>query len=393
MSASTPLAGMRVLDLSRALAGPLVGRIFESLGADVVKIEPPDGDITRDLGAMRHGLSGYYIQQNVGKRNVCIDLQTPDGAALFLRLAAEADVVIENYRPGVLDRLGIGWEVLHAANPRLVLLSISGYGQHGLESDRPAYAPVIHAESGLLARQAQAEGTRPHDLMLSVADVYGALHGMIGTMAALLMRATSGRGQHIDVALFDAMLFTDDYAHFALDSHPIDLTSGEVWDVVDGQIMIAGDFRGLWSYLSRAGLVKDLGDPNAQLEAKIARRRALTAEFLASFEDRGQLGDRLERAGVVWGEIRSQEEAFASPNVEARQITRLVDDRGGGQRRVVQPPYRFSDAEYAAGVIAAYRGEHNASVLREWLRLTDAEISSLEARGVLVAEEQDPSAT
>jgi crotonobetainyl-CoA:carnitine CoA-transferase CaiB-like acyl-CoA transferase len=147
-----PLAGLKVLDLSRVLAGPFAGRMLADLGADVVKVEPPDGDVTRLWGRRIAGIAGFFHQQNVGKRDVCVDLGKPGAAELVIRLATQADVVIENFRPGVMERLGIGWEVLSAANPRLVMVSISGFGQGGPESHKPAYAPIIHAESGVVAR-------------------------------------------------------------------------------------------------------------------------------------------------------------------------------------------------------------------------------------------------
>src|SRR3954447_2920976 len=142
-----PLAGLRVLDFSRVLSGPYAGRMLCDLGADVVKIEPPEGDVTRFWGEVRGGLSGFYVQQNAGKRNVCIDLKSPAGQALALELCAEADVVIENYRPGVFERLGLAYDALSARNPAVILLSISGFGATGPERTRAAYATVIQAET------------------------------------------------------------------------------------------------------------------------------------------------------------------------------------------------------------------------------------------------------
>src|SRR5437899_802235 len=141
-----PLGGVRVLDLSRFIAGPFAGRLLADLGADVVKVEPPSGDVTRLFGVVRGGLSGLYFQQNAGKRNVCIDLKEPGGVELVASLAARADVVIENFRPGVLAKLGLGYDALATKNPALIMLSISGFGQEGPEADRQAYAPIIHAE-------------------------------------------------------------------------------------------------------------------------------------------------------------------------------------------------------------------------------------------------------
>jgi len=158
-----PLEGVQVLDLSRVLAGPFAGRMLSDLGADVVKLEPPQEDLTRLWGAVIGGVPGYFHQQNAGKRDVCIDLSVPEGVALAQQLAAKADIVIENFRPGVMDRLGLGYRQLNAARKDLILLSISGFGQDSPESQRMAYAAVIHAESGLVTRQAR-DGRPPQDI-------------------------------------------------------------------------------------------------------------------------------------------------------------------------------------------------------------------------------------
>ncbi|MGB3624490.1 MAG: CoA transferase, partial [Henriciella sp.] len=153
-----PLEGLKVLDLSRVLAGPFATRMLSDLGADVLKIEPPEGDVTRHFGKSDNGVAGFYLQQNVGKRNICIDLKTEGARELVLDLCRKADVLVENFRPGVMKRFGLDWESIHAVNPKLVMLSISGFGQTGPESKRAAYAPVVHAETGLIARQAEMSG-------------------------------------------------------------------------------------------------------------------------------------------------------------------------------------------------------------------------------------------
>src|SRR4051795_7541179 len=156
---STPVGGGRGLDLSRVFAGPVAGRMLADLGADVVKVEPPEGDVTRTFG--RGPQTAYFRQQNAGKRAITVDLTTTEGRDLVRRLAARADIVLENFRPGVLARFGLGWDDLRAVNPRLVMLSISGFGQEGPERDRAAYAGLIHAEMGIVARQ-PALGDAPH---------------------------------------------------------------------------------------------------------------------------------------------------------------------------------------------------------------------------------------
>jgi CoA:oxalate CoA-transferase len=164
------LDGLRVLDLSRALSGPFAGRILADLGADVVKVELPGADIAQTFGKVVRGRSGLYSQLNAGKRSIMLDLRKPGDAARLLDLTAACDVVVESFRPGVLDRFGAGWAVLSAVNPRLVMLSISGFGQYGHEAEHPAYAPIIHAETGLIGRQADVSGAPPADIALALAD-------------------------------------------------------------------------------------------------------------------------------------------------------------------------------------------------------------------------------
>jgi crotonobetainyl-CoA:carnitine CoA-transferase CaiB-like acyl-CoA transferase len=383
-----PLAPLRVLDLSRVLAGPFAARMLADLGADVVKVEPPEGDVTRGWGQIRHGLGGYYTQQNAGKRTLCIDLEAPGGPALLSRLVQRADVLIENFRPGVLARHGLGWERLQALNPRLVMLSISGFGASSPEADRAAYASVLHAESGFLARQARFDAAPYTDPILSIADTNAALHGLVGVLAALHQRERTGLGQHVDIGMLDAMLATDDYVHFALDEHPITRGGGEVWDAPGGPIMITGEFRNLWRVLTAELGVVDPTPPGASLDEKIRARRGAAAAFYRGFPDRASLVAALDRAGIAWGDVRSTEAAFASPTALARGTAARIDDRRGGERRVVQSPYRLSAATSGVRGPASYRGEHNREVLGEWLGATADEIAKLEEDGVLLAEER-----
>lgn len=384
----TPLASVRVLDLSRVLSGPFAGRMLSDLGADVVKVEPPEGDITRGWGDIRNGLSGYYTQQNAGKRNLCVDLEADGATELLLRLASRADIMIENFRPGVLDHHGLDWEALQERNPGLILLSISGFGKASPEAERPAYAPVLHAEAGFVARQAHFDGAAPTDPVLSIADTNAGLHGLVGILAALWMRERTGRGQHIDIAMLDAMLATDDYAHFALDEFPTTRGGGEVWDAPGGPIMITGDFRAIWRLLVRRLAVVDPTPAGASLEQKIRLRRAAAADFYLSFPDRGSLTAALDSVNLAWGDVRSTGAAFASPTAVARGTVAAVDDRGGATRPVVESPYRFSGARSGVTRGAGYRGEHNRTVLAEWLEAPRGEINQLEEAGVLLAEEQ-----
>ena len=381
-----PLQGLRVLDMSRVLAGPFAGRMLADLGADVVKLEPPQGDITRLWGAQVDGLAGYFHQQNVGKRGICVDLDKPGAADLVKRLAARADILIENFRPGVMARLGVGWPALQAINPRLIMLSISGFGQTGPERGRAAYAPIIHAESGLMARQGEFSATAPADMAASFADTNAALHGLVGLFAALWMRQQSGVGQQVDIAMIDAMLATDDHVHYyledALASRPM---RSDVWTTGLGPILIAGDFRHIWRLLVTHCGVIDPTDSNASLNEKIVARRGAANAFFASLTDHAAVSVALGKMNLAWGEVRSTERAFDLPTVKARGSIVPID-HSGVARPVVQSPYRFSAAESGARKRAPHRGEHNVEVLREWIAMTAADCKTLTHNGVLLSD-------
>jgi crotonobetainyl-CoA:carnitine CoA-transferase CaiB-like acyl-CoA transferase len=273
--AGPPLAGIRVLDLTRVFAGPVAGRALSDLGADVVKVEPPDGDVTRLWGRKVAGLSTYFTQQNCGKRNVCVDLRRPAGCALVAELATRADVLVENFRPGVLARHGLDWETLSARNPALVMLSISGFGQEGPESQRAAYAAIVHAETGHVF---QREGERPHDVGFGAADVLSGMHGVIGVLAALRVRDATGEGQHVDMAMVDAMTFSSDAIVTSLDGYPrTDDVRGDVWETGAGPMMITGGLKWIWHQMSTVHGLSDPTPKDAELEIKVASRRQVAA--------------------------------------------------------------------------------------------------------------------
>ncbi|HET6333946.1 MAG TPA: CaiB/BaiF CoA-transferase family protein [Polyangiales bacterium] len=383
-----PLSDLRVLDLSRVLAGPYVGRLLADLGAEVVKVEPPEGDVTRNWGRVIAGLSGYYTQQNVGKQGICIDLRRDGAPQLVRRLASRADILVENFRPGVLKQYGLSYEELAPDNPRLLMLSISGYGQAGPEAQRAAYASVIHAESGVVHRQAAIDGVQPVDPHISIADTNAGLHGLVGILAALHGRDRTGRGQHLDVAMLDAMLATDDQLHLALDDMPMRHNQvNEIWEVSFGQVTIAGDFRWIWRQLSESAGLVDPTPAGAPLEQKISLRRETVRNYLRSLPDRVSVFGALERADLAFGEVRSSQAALMSETARVRGTVVPVDDRAGGMRRVIQSPYRFSASKTGAGLRAPYRGEHNHDVLERWLELRGDEIAKLEHEGVLLREE------
>ena len=382
--AQYPLANLKVLDFSRVLAGPFAGRMLSDLGADVVKVEPPDGDVTRFWGKVVGGVPGYYHQQNAGKRNISIDLRAPGARELVFDLVRQADILIENYRPDVMPRLGFGYEVLKAINPRLIMLSISGFGANGPESRRPAYAPIVHAEMGLLARTARRGKIPAHDLPLSVADTNASLHGLIGVLSAVILRERTGLGQHIDIAMVDATLVTDDQFHYeAEDSEATMGLPADIWETGAGPILVSSDFRLLWRLMTTHLAVVDPTTPDMDFETKVATRRKVALDYFAALSDWAQVETAMDRMNTAWGQVRHGAALRDQPTLKHRGSIAQIDDRAGGTRPIPQSPYRFSDAKSGVRGPAPHLGEHNQQVLSEWLGMPAEAVEKLVADHVL----------
>ena len=375
-----PLKGIKVLDLSRVLAGPFAGRMLSDLGADVVKLEPPEGDVTRLWGKKVGGISGYYNQQNAGKRNMSIDLRKQPGVDLVKTLVQKADVLIENFRPDVMGRLGLDYETLSAINPRLIMLSISGFGANNPDSRRAAYAPVVHAEIGLIERQSLISQAFPADIAVSVADTNASLHGLIGLLAVLFARETSGLGDHIDLAMVDASVVTNDGMNYALDrvKH---IVSNEVYETSAGKLILAGDFKFIWHQLHTFFALEDgldkAGAPS--LEEKITARRAAAAHFFnETCGDRDAVVAALNKMNIAWGDVRKASDVEQLASVQARGTIAQVDDRAGGTRSIPQSPYRFRRHQSSVASGAPHLGEHNREVLEDWLGWSSSDILAVE---------------
>ncbi len=382
-----PLAGLKVLDFSRVLAGPFAGRMLSDLGADVVKIEPPDGDITRLWGHVVANIPGYYHQQNAGKRDICIDLRAEGAIALVAELVAEADILIENYRPDVMPRLGLGYDALQAINPRLIMLSISGFGQGGPESHRAAYAPIIHAEAGLMHRQAARGNVPLTDLPLSIADTNASLHGLVGLLSAVILRERTGRGQHIDIAMIDATIATDDQVHYAIeDSEGLGPLPNEVFETAAGTVLLSADLRYIWHLFTTKLGVSDPTNKDMDLATKIGLRRDAAAQLMAKLATWDEVEATMAKVNLAWGKVRDPATLMDQPTVAARGAITQVDDRAGGTRPITQSPYRFSNADSGVRGPAPHRGEHNVEVLGQWLGKSEALVAQLTKAGVLHAE-------
>ena len=397
--ADYPLSGLKVLDFSRVLAGPFAGRLLSDLGADVVKVEPPEGDVTRNWGRVKGGVPGFFHQQNAGKRNICIDLRAPGARELVLDLVRQADVLIENYRPDVMGRLGLGYDVLSEANPRLIMLSISGFGAGGPESRRPAYAPIVHAEMGLIARQARRNDVRRTDLPLSVADTNASLHGLIGLLSAVILRERTGRGQHIDIAMVDVMFHLSEViAQYDLSGgtyrptrmgqhHPLVCPVG-IYRLPQGWcILMCLDRQ--WPYLVTAMGRPDLGtdprfNPSAERAANQADLVPQIQDWLLSFPDNDSVLEVCRAHRIPIAPCLDPVDAIDHPHYVARQMVRRVPDPVVGEVLIPGYPFKFSAQPDLPDLVAPLLGEHNAEVLGQLLGLDPATVAELEARGVLL---------
>ena len=266
------------------------------------------------------------------------------------------------------------------------MLSVTGFGQNGPESQRPAYAPVIHAEAGYIARHEVMDGNAPSDPVFSLADSYSALHGTIALLSALHMRTRTGQGQHIDLCMLRAMVATDDYSHHLLDDAlPIERLGGQVFDAPGGPILISAQWKFLWHQAKTQFGVE--AEEGASLEEKFANREAAIRAWISSYASREELAHDLDRVGFAWGDVRRTETVLESPTLRDSNLFAEVDDRGNGKRRVIQAPYEFSGARSGIRGPAPHRGEHNAEVLRDWLSAAPEEIERLEKDGVLLRDE------
>ncbi|TVR23615.1 MAG: CoA transferase [Ilumatobacter sp.] len=397
---TAPLDGVRVLDLTRVLSGPHCTRMLADLGAEVVKVEPPAGDLTRFAQPRVNSLSTYFIQQNTGKRNVSLDFSAPEGVELLLSLAERCDVLIENFRPGVMARNGLGYDTVSARNPRIVYASITGYGTTGPWVGRRAYAAVVGAETGLTMSQGDARGKHYANDPHSHGDVYTSLEACSGILAALYQREHTGRGQWVDVSMAQTLLYVNEHLHDALYDGPDDpnwirsFRPGDysVVEVASGEhVVISGHLaeRGTFDLFARAMDRPELiDDPRFDDVASRLRHlddlQQILVEFAATVPDAATFEEIFARHKLAVGVLRSAREIVDTDWARQREVVVEVTDRGGGTVRVPNAPWRFSDApEVGVQGEPRYRGEDNRAVLGELLGLDDTALDRLEHDGVL----------
>ncbi len=355
-SATGPLAGLFVVDLTRVLAGPFATMLLADLGARVIKVEAPgSGDDSRAIGPFLHGESAYFTSVNRGKESLALDLREAADRVVFEALLARADVLVENFRPGALARLGYGFADLHALHPRLILASASGFGQTGPDALRPAYDIIVQAMGGIMSITGH-EGTPPTRVGTSLGDITAALFTVIGIQAALIAREKSGLGQHLDVAMLDCQIAILENAIARLqvsgqspgplgNRHP-SITPFQAFQCADRPIVIAAGNDALWAAcIEGLALGALAGDArfasNADRSAHVAELSALLEAQLKTAPAAHWL-DRLAAVGVPCGPLNSVGEALANPQVAARNMLVQTAMPDGTPLKVAGNPIKLS---------------------------------------------------
>ena len=394
-----PLQGLRILDFSRVLTGPHATRMLCDLGAEIIKIEPPDGDLTRFTNPRVNSLSTYFIQQNAGKKNISLDMSKPEAVDIVKKLVMHADILIENFRPGVMKKLGLDYASLSALNPKLIYASITGYGQTGPWVHRRAYAPVVGAESGLTNHQGMARGGQFANDPFSHADVYTAMETCAAVLAAVIQRHSTGRGQSIDIAMAQTMLYVNEHAHDALwdeptppeqirsfepGNYPVLTAANGDKVVVSGHPGERGTFDLFFTAIGRSDLLTDpkFIDVPSRL-TNLEELQSILRAWALTIPDATAIEEALAKHKLASGKIRTTRELADTDWAVAREITVEVSNRGGGKVRIPNAPWKFSDATVTTAGSPKYRGEDNALVLGDLLGLSAAEVDALTESGVL----------
>ncbi|MGJ7574688.1 CaiB/BaiF CoA transferase family protein [Variovorax sp. RB2P76] len=400
-----PLAGFRVIDYSHFLAGPYVGRCLAALGAEVIKVERPGtGDAGRQHAWFVGDHSGYFLQQNMGKKGLSANTKDPRGRALMKKLVDSADVFVENYRPGALDKLGLGYAELAETNPGLVYCSISAYGHSGPDSHRAGFGLIAEAKSGIM-QMVGNPGEAPPLLRISLGDMYTGIHAVAAINAALLGRVKSGRGQHIDMALYDTLVSMHEYAvqcYTLSNGQEVPVQTGHdmpnstlygVFRAQDGDLVIAAQVDDAWKRF--AALVEQNGGPagfgsDTRLHAS-AGRNAHRTEILevvkpwVAAQPVAQVLKMLDGIDVPAAKVQRIDEVLADPQIQARGMVVEQDHPVLGKIRLPNLPFRLSGCDTSIRQVAPELGEHNAEIA-ESLGFDAAQIADMQADGVLYSK-------
>ena len=387
-----PLAGLKVLDFSHALAGPYCTLLLADSGAEIYKLEPRHlGDMGRGWGPPFAGdQASFFLGLNRGKHGISIDLKRPEGIDLCRRLSAQMDVVVENFRPGTMDRLGLGYEVLHKLNPKLIYCSISGYGQDGPSRDEPAMDLVVQASSGLLSITGTEDGEQTR-CGYGVSDITAGMFAVIGILTALNARHNSGHGQYVDISMFDSMIsaMSSNYASF-LGDREIPGTMGTryptvvpygVYETADRPIAIAAGSEKLWAAFRQTLELPDL--PDFQSNAlRIRNRHALDALLNQAFQTKSASYwiQNLQANGVPCSLVLNFKEVVDHPQSKFLKMFPTLHHPTAGEHQVPGPPIKPAQSP---SIAAPLLGQHTRNALAGLLNLDPRTLDALEAGGVI----------
>lgn len=396
------LSGVRVLDFTQFVAGPTATRMMAEMGAEVIKVElAPRGDQARGMAYMKDGRSAYFVQHNIGKKSLCLDLRRPRALDLVKRLLPRIDVLVENFSPGTIGRLGLGWEAVHAANPDLIMCSISAFGQTGPLADKPGFDFIAQAYAGVTSMIGDPDGAPPMT-NAAIGDVAAGIAALAAVNGALFWRLRhGGGGQHLDVSLLDAYFHSHavnvqllsnvpGYRAERSGRHHAAVAPAGIYRSKEGYVVVIGIGAGWPRVAAGIGRPDLVDDPRFRdNEGRMRNREALTAiieDWLAAQESDAAAIARLEAAHVPCAPVLTLRQAMAHPHLIARGNARPIEDRGLDTFMGTAVPLKFSAFPDPLPLQAAYLGEHNAEVLGDLLGLGRAEIDALAAEGVLHAE-------
>jgi crotonobetainyl-CoA:carnitine CoA-transferase CaiB-like acyl-CoA transferase len=401
---SAMLSGCRVLDFTQYLAGPTVTRLMAEMGADIIKVEiAPMGDPARLLPTIKAGRSGYFVQQNRGKKSLCLDLQKPEALDILRALVAKVDVVVENYGPGVLQKRGLDYESLKHINPRVIMASLSAFGRQSPLAHKTGYDMIAQAFSGLMHMTGEPEGP-PTFVGIGIADVGTGVHTFAALGYALYNREKTGVGQHIDIAMIDALYHMHD---FGLQSYS--LTGGEFVPKRMGkyhnQICPCGIYKASqgWIFLlvldrQWAGMVQAMSKPELLTDPRFATSadrvtnrdllNSIVQEWILSLPSDEAVLAALEQHRIACAPVLSVEDTLAHPYFKARQMVRTVTDPILGEVTIPGFPLKFSAYPDLPDLQAPLLGQHGVQVLQEYLNYSDTEIARLQQSGTLYREDR-----
>ena len=394
-----PLQGIRVLDLTQVLFGPFATMLLSDLGAEVIKIERPEvGDIARGNGPIIRGQSTYFLSLNRGKKSVTLNLATEQGAEILLKLAQNADVLIENFKPGTMEKLGLGYERIRESNHQIIYVAGSGFGQYGPYAGKPAFDVIIQAMGGVMSITGE-EGGPPMRPGVSYGDIAAALFLCIATLAALQERHVSGEGQFVDISMLDCQVAVQENAFVRYlntgeipqaigTRHPV-ITPFQAFKTKDGYIAVAlrGGIKDQWPLFCAAIDRVDIIDDPLYKDgwSRTQNYETLEPVLTAAMETRTtkEWVEELEQVGIPCGPVNNIEQAAGDPQITARDMIIDVQHPEAGKFKVVNTPFKFSRTPYKVEQASPDLGEHTQVVLNQLLGMTQEDIIKLKNSGII----------